>query len=135
MENLQDIIRDFGLVPLCQHIANEGPGSITERDFVDAVSSYAKVATRESKASAFTRLYCTDETGALLRNTVQMLRHHEMHRSESSHSTNALDELTAIAAKLRKREPGLTDAQAFSKIYQDPANRALAQRELVERWQ
>jgi hypothetical protein len=101
MENLQDIIRDFGLVPLCQHIANEGPGSIT----------------------------------ALLRNTVQMLRHHEMHRSESSHSTGALDELTAIATELRKREPGLTDAQAFSKIYQDRANRALAQRELVERWQ
>jgi hypothetical protein len=41
----------------------------------------------------------------------------------------ALDSLTAKAMELRKADPSLTPEQAFSKAYQDPANRSLAARE------
>ena len=39
---------------------------------------------------------------------------------------NALDALKAKAAELRKAKPELTELQAFAKVYEDPANRALA---------
>ena len=42
---------------------------------------------------------------------------------------NALDALKAKAAELRKAKPELTESQAFSKVYSDPANRALANAE------
>jgi hypothetical protein len=46
---------------------------------------------------------------------------------------SANDELTAKAAELRKVKPDLTEAQAFDKVYNDPANRELRQREQDER--
>ena len=39
---------------------------------------------------------------------------------------NALDALKPKATELRKAKPELTKSQAFSKVYTDPANRALA---------
>ena len=39
---------------------------------------------------------------------------------------NAFDALKAKAAELRKARPELTESQAFAKVYEDPANRALA---------
>lgn len=49
-------------------------------------------------------------------------------------SGTAYAALTAKAEELRKTESGkgLTQAQAFAKVYQDPANRELADREKVE---
>jgi hypothetical protein len=41
-------------------------------------------------------------------------------------------QLTAKAAELRKSDPKLSEAQAFAKVYQDPANVALAKRERAE---
>ncbi len=40
-----------------------------------------------------------------------------------------LDELNALAEQERRRNPGMSKALAFSKVYTDPANAALAQRE------
>lgn len=45
---------------------------------------------------------------------------------------SAMDELHALATELRKREPNLTQEQAFSKVFQDTANAALAKRALAE---
>ena len=42
---------------------------------------------------------------------------------------NALDALKANAAELRKVKPELSELQAFAKVYEDPANRALANAE------
>ena len=39
---------------------------------------------------------------------------------------SALGALKAKAAELRKAKPELTESQAFAKVYEDPANRALA---------
>jgi ribosomal protein L20A (L18A) len=47
-------------------------------------------------------------------------------------SSGAYDELISKAAELRKREPSLTEAQAFERIYTDPANRDLVKRERQE---
>jgi hypothetical protein len=46
--------------------------------------------------------------------------------------TSAYAELQAKAAEYRKAHPELTDAQAFEKVYTDPANREIAKRERFE---
>jgi hypothetical protein len=46
----------------------------------------------------------------------------------SEGSASAYGELQAKAAELRKIEPKLTEAQAFSKVYTDPASRELVGR-------
>jgi hypothetical protein len=47
-------------------------------------------------------------------------------------SDKAIDELNAKAAEYRKAHPEASEAQAFAKVYQDPANKELAQRERRE---
>lgn len=46
--------------------------------------------------------------------------------------SKAYDELKTKADELRKRDPGLTEAQAFAKVYADPANADLVKRERAE---
>lgn len=46
---------------------------------------------------------------------------------------SALDQMNALAAELRKKDPNLTPAQAFTKVMTDPANVEVASRERQER--
>ena len=45
---------------------------------------------------------------------------------------DALEELNRLAEKERRRENGMTKAAAFAKVYCDPANAKLAQRERAQ---
>jgi hypothetical protein len=47
-------------------------------------------------------------------------------------SNKAYDELVVKAETLRKTETGLTQAQAFAKVYSDPANADIVKRERIE---
>ena len=47
----------------------------------------------------------------------------------SPSATTRFDALKAKAAELRKVKPELSESQAFAKVYEDPANRALANAE------
>jgi hypothetical protein len=94
----------------------------------------------ETSAQAFTRIF-TDES-----NTGQALRHvyaiakgqavapidepaDDDERDDADDVEVALRRIESLADQLRARFPSLTKAQAFSKIYTDPANVALAKRE------
>jgi hypothetical protein len=48
---------------------------------------------------------------------------------DESDEDDALDEITEKAQALRRRDPSLTEAQAFTKAYTDPANVELRKRE------
>ena len=49
--------------------------------------------------------------------------------SEDDDENDALDELKTLAAEERRRNPKLSKARPFTKVYTDPANAKLAQRE------
>jgi hypothetical protein len=51
---------------------------------------------------------------------------------ERDDEDDALEELDELAAEERRRNPGMSKAVAFSKVYTDPANARLAQRELMQ---
>jgi len=57
------------------------------------------------------------------------------HREPASASSPALQKLTAIAEDLRKAEPELSAAAAFTKVYTNPVHRELAAAERRERRQ
>lgn len=54
-------------------------------------------------------------------------------RNTGETGVSAHDELMAKAAEIRKANPALTEAQAYAKAYEDPANRELRNRESQER--
>lgn len=49
--------------------------------------------------------------------------------SKESDGTSAMDAITAMAKALREKDPNLTEAQAFDKAYNDPANKELRKQE------
>lgn len=57
----------------------------------------------------------------------------EFGSANSQSGSSAIDALNAKAAELRKADPKLSEAQAFAKAYNDPANKDLAAQEKQER--
>jgi hypothetical protein len=45
---------------------------------------------------------------------------------------SALDELQKLVDQQRRQNPTLSEAQAFARVYEDPKNAALAQKERAE---
>ena len=92
-----------------------------------------------TREQAFARAY-TDRANAeiakieraasqrAIRGTGGLLIHRRQHGEALAVAKrdNALDALKVKAAELRKAEPELSESQAFAKVYEDPANRALA---------
>jgi hypothetical protein len=54
-------------------------------------------------------------------------------RGNIDKSASAYDQLVAKAAELRKANPELSEADAFTRVYLSPANSVLAKREFTER--
>jgi hypothetical protein len=82
-----------------------------DKESVDKLVNYIKAANNASKASGLFKELGDGRTGQTLK---------------------AYDELMAKAEELRKKETGLTQAQAFTKVYADPANAELVKRERME---
>ena len=92
-----------------------------------------------SKSQAFARVYEDPANAELaqIERSASLARFAEQATSQSGDNMekrllvakrdNALDALKAKAAELRKARPELSESQAFAKVYEDPANRALAE--------
>jgi hypothetical protein len=92
--------------------------------------------THETSAQAFARIYSDPgnrhlaeaeraQARAANGTDVRVVQHAES-------NTSAYSELMAKAAELRKANPNLTEAQAFEKVYTDPANIEISKRERIE---
>ena len=92
-----------------------------------------------SKSQAFARVYSDPANAEIAAAERQASRARFAEQAASSYTAhtmekrmlvtqrdNAFDALKAKAAELRKARPELTESQAFAKVYEDPANRALA---------
>jgi len=105
------------------------------------LASFAKKADEAglpvSKADMLLRAYkgdkaALDEFVELYKAASKALDSSELLKEYGSAKAMPSDETTAITAKaaeLRKADPSLTEAQAFSRAYTDPANKALAKAE------
>jgi hypothetical protein len=94
----------------------------------------------ESWAKAFARIFsANDDDGIALRRAIAIAKAApfawlEPHVDKQAvvGSGSAYDALMAKAAQLRQRDPTLSREQSFAKVYADPDNSELSQRERAE---
>ena len=112
--------------------------SVGEAGFTKMVEKYAKtVHPTLTREQAFTKVFTSDDDeGRAIRRAWQIAKGQgipagalDEPSEDDDEEGDALDELNELAAEERRRNPGMSKAVAFSKIYTDPANAKLAQRE------
>ena len=114
--------------------------AVGEHGFVKMVERYGKTVHPElSAAAAFTKVFTADdEAGAAIRRAWLVskqgapLDDDEAAEEAEGVEDDALEELEELARDERRRNPKLTKAQAFTKVFTDPANAKLAQRERAQ---
>ena len=135
------VIKNQGVVAFSKAVADCGRcDGVTEHEFTKAVGDYAD-ANRlpgESSAKAFARVFsANDETGLTLRKAHAVIKNTTLmpimpvsvgatEATDVNDPEDALAQLQALAERLRASMPQLSKAQAFSKVYTDPNNAALA---------
>jgi hypothetical protein len=111
---------------------------VGEHGFTKMVEKYAKtVHPTLTREQAFTKVFTEDnDEGRAIRRAWQISKGQgiaagalDEPSQDDDEEGDALDDLNALAAEERRRNPKLTKAQAFTKAYTDPANAQLAQRE------
>jgi len=122
MDTPTQILADYGAPAVAKCIVDEGRTSVFgEHALTKAITDYAMSDRRqgESEAQAFTRIYTADdENGRLFRSAMKIVN-----GSPPKHA--AYDLLMEKAREVRRTDPKLSEAQAFTKIYCAPENSAL----------
>ena len=136
---------------LCKHLTANGGSGFTHPEFDDFLGRYARnkfpalhVGTAIAKVLAeetpVARAYqavhsffkAEPAVGDEDEEDVADEEEEDKDEKEDEDARSALEELNELAEQERRRENGMSKAQAFAKVYTDPANAKLAQR---ERWQ
>jgi hypothetical protein len=141
MDSLTKIIKDVGPIGVAEQILAAGHAfGIGEAAYVDAASRYASELYGLPGDRAFAKLRQSD--GRVVR-ACSVLKAAEFRSyvplrasaAKSDHAPSAGSayvELQAKAAEYRKTHSDLSEAQAFAKVFSDPANAELAMRERRE---
>jgi hypothetical protein len=142
MDSIHSIMKSTSVTAACEAIIAKGSTSISQDELVEAATKIAHARFPHlDPVRAFARVY--EDQGAeglALRKAInvakasafQVFYGAAMQPTQTVGDTSAYAELMAKAAEYRKAHPELTEAQAFAKIYEDPANLKIAKRERVE---
>ena len=138
-DELRDIAKQYGVVAIAKHIIDDGSAhGITEAEFTKLIDDAAQK-TRlpgERPGSAFSRYFSAPEQ-------VELRRAHALTKNSpapmpvepvqptaatvsDADSAKAYAKLQDLAAAARAAAPQLSEAQAFAKVFTDPANASLA---------
>jgi len=133
MPTLESIMKDFGPVALCKHIADTGHSPVGEHELVAALTTAAVGLHPElSPASAFAKLYAEESVwrACAIAKAVEVANVRPM-QVTGEDTRDLSDESEAIAHLKelgRRKWPTATEAQQFANAMTDPKNAALAQR-------
>jgi hypothetical protein len=124
-----------GAVKLAKHIVEQGSDDITEEQFVEAIRRHAMADQQpgETEAGAFARVYGgATEEATLLRKAHAVIKGFPVQDLTPTQvggkdvnvdaPTSAVAQMRNMAAKMRKKSPGMTFAQAFAVIAADTRN-------------
>jgi hypothetical protein len=140
IEEMTSIAKAGGIDVICEHIVAKGSSLLDEHSLVKLFTDTVPRRSGESAAQAFSRAYTASEQ---MRRAVQVAKSTPFPTAapmvtakpsvvggaaaqDVDDATDALAQLEALAAKLRAQFPELSKAQAFAKVFSDPANRQLA---------
>jgi hypothetical protein len=141
MDSLTKIIKDVGPIGVAEQILAAGYAfGIGETEYVDAASRYASELYGLPGDRAFAKLCQSD--GRVVRacsvlkaaefRSYAPLRASAAKSDPAPSAGSAYDELLVKAREYRKTHSDLSEAQAFAKVFSDPANTELAKRERIE---
>jgi hypothetical protein len=143
-------LKSLDAVAICKRMSSEGDAfGLSEHDLVALIDTYAK-----AHGSTFAKLFSAqDDTGLALRKAVDIAKHQQWLSGTSTISKMATSQprvvggeaarsvgnpKAALAAlqdlvdEQRRSNPTLTEAGAWDKVYADPKNAELVQRERHE---
>jgi hypothetical protein len=142
MDSIHAIMKSNGIARTCAAIIQKGATAISEHELVAAATAVAHERHPGLSASAaFAKVYADQgDEGRVLREAVNVAKVSQWLAAGSTVPAKAADrgsnsaygELMRKAAELRNARPELSEAQAFAKVFSDPANIALAKRERQE---
>jgi hypothetical protein len=131
-ETFSKMVADMGVTRVCKAICERGfSTAISEQELTSAITDHAKSIYPELRPDqAFSKFFQANE---VVRRAHQIVKGYVPAAQQAGVTTvGAYAELMAKADALRKQDSSLSEAQAFSKIFSDPANRDLAARERSE---
>jgi hypothetical protein len=143
-------VKSLDAIAICKTMAADGDAySISEHDLVDLISNYAK-----AHGTTFAKLFeRNDDTGIALRKAVDIAKNAQwLSRTTTltktatltprvtggraamdiGNSRDVLDDIQKLVAEQQRQHPELSQAQAFARVYEDPANKDLASRERAQ---
>jgi hypothetical protein len=134
---------EMDMVEIAKRVLGGQETRLSKKDFYDAINDRAQAARGKDQTpeQAFAKFIETAD-GALLYRSSKLAAQDD-HAPASTvtpptpEPTRAYKVLLHRASELRKSDAKLTDAQAFAKVYEDPANRELVaadKRERAERY-
>jgi hypothetical protein len=141
-ETLHSIVKRHGNVTnLAKFICSQGTSDITEHELTQLAVAEGEFAKKYGNPSSpgyadFWQANAICKARDMLRNRPVQDSDEDVddddrdNDDDDDQDDDAMDRLSAKAARLRKTSPDLmTPEQAFAKVYQDPANRSLVKRE------
>jgi hypothetical protein len=142
-EQLRSIAKDFGVHRLAKLlIDDDNAHGISEFEFHKLMNDEAQKTKRDGETpdQAFARFY-SDDANIDLRKAITIVKSvpnfmsieatqvggdDAFDTSVADSSAKAMAKLNEMAEEQRKRSPTLTVAQAFARVFEDPANKSLA---------
>ena len=140
-QTFERLLKNIGIERIAKAVVADGHGSaITEHEYTEAVTALAVTRYPTLKRDvAFSRLFGEQSPeAATLRKAHAIIKGMPMMvvvpvateaDDVDDDDSDAIEALEALAEEQRRRSPDLTKAQAFSRVYQDPANIKLVKRE------
>jgi hypothetical protein len=145
-EMLTDVVKKFGIHALAKSVA-QGEVRVDEHTLTSLISDAAA-----RSGVSFSRLFeATTPEGATLLKAIAVARDQQwLSRTTTKVATlqptqvggrdaqnignpkSALDQIEDLVATQRKNNPALSESQAWERVYTDPCNRKLAEREREE---
>jgi hypothetical protein len=136
METLQKYVESSGVLAIAKHICDGGKSSLSEHEFVELATTAAKRDYPNDRPDqAFAKYFEGNEVvrraHAVVKATLMpLLGVHVGGQSAvdaaDDDPSDALAQIEALVAQMRAAQPALSKAQAFEKVYCDPANARLA---------
>jgi hypothetical protein len=121
------------VLKIAKAFADTGRSFMSEHDLTKMIEQYALRDRRsgETQAQCFARVVCADTAeGLLFRKALAVCRSVGVtpRGGDDVDAAQAYRKLEKLADRERAADPRLTSAQAFSKVFTDPANAELATR-------
>jgi hypothetical protein len=150
--SLSDVVKRYGWQAVCKQLVENGTGSFSEAEVTEMLTVAAQKAyPGERPDVAFAKLYCGPD-GELARRTTLAARDAGfISRTKTEKAATlqprvvggadaravnqpkaALAALQELVDEQRRQHPTLTEAGAWDKVYTDPANREIVNRERAE---